>query len=121
MSGRGGLPGKSGRRAGGAKKARVGDVGLLRRELEVKAVVADVPALVLRLETSGAARNFRGMRRDRRYDLPDRRFPRLPLADRALRHRPQQWLDQPSRLQERGRPSSRHLRRCPHPVHLRAS
>ncbi len=81
---RGGLPGKSGRRADGAKKARVGDVGFLRRELELKAVVRDPGALVARLEAAGSARTFRGVMRDRRYDLPDRA---LLARDEVLRVR----------------------------------
>lgn len=81
---RGGLPGKSGGRADGAKKARVGDVGLPRRELELKAVVADPARLSERLQASGAELTFRGLMRDRRYDLPHRE---LEARDQVLRVR----------------------------------
>ncbi len=84
MSARGGLPGKSGRSAGGAKKARVGEVGFLRRELELKAVVGDPASLAARLEKAGAKRTFRGVMRDRRYDLPGRE---LLSRDQVLRVR----------------------------------
>lgn len=54
------------------------------RELELKAVVNDAVALAARLEASGATRIFRGVIRDRRYDLPDRA---LLARDEVLRVR----------------------------------
>jgi predicted adenylyl cyclase CyaB len=53
-------------------------------ELELKAVVNDPVAVVARLEASGATRIFRGVMRDRRYDLPDRA---LVARDEVLRVR----------------------------------
>ena len=54
------------------------------RELELKAVVNDAVAVVARLKASGATRIFRGVMRDRRYDLPDRA---LLARDEVLRVR----------------------------------
>ena len=53
-------------------------------ELELKAVVSDAAALIARLEAAGARRIFRGVMRDRRYDVPD---GALVARDEVLRVR----------------------------------
>ncbi|MGA2384336.1 MAG: CYTH domain-containing protein [Gemmatimonadales bacterium] len=54
------------------------------RELELKAVVGDAAALAARLAGAGTTCTFRGVMRDRRYDLPDRS---LMARDEVLRVR----------------------------------
>jgi adenylate cyclase class IV len=54
------------------------------REVEVKGVVDDPAALVVRLGSCGATREFRGRMSDRRYDLPSHPLER---RDQVLRVR----------------------------------
>lgn len=57
-------------------------------EVELKAVVADVPATRARLEAAGAALTFAGRMEDRRYDTPDGRYARRDVVIRLRTYRP---------------------------------